>query len=387
MMRITDDVRYVGVNDYEIDLFEGLYKVPDGMAYNSYVILDEKIAVLDTVDGEYTSQWMNNIERVLEGKCPDYLVIQHMEPDHSANILSFVERYPDVVLVASAKAFVMMTNFFGKDFTKNGIVVADEDVLSLGKHKLMFFMAPMVHWPEVIMTYDSTEKILFSADGFGRFGAYDIEEEWVDEARRYYVGIVGKYGIYVQKLLRKLAGWDIRTICPLHGPVLSGDISYYVEMYNTWSNYIPEEDGIMIAYTSVYGNTKRAVSILEEKLKDRGYKRVVTYDLARCDMSVAVADAFKYSKLVLATTTYNAELFPPMREFVSWLTERNYQKRLVGIIENGSWAPIAAKIIKEKMERCKGIVFAETTVRILSVPNGESIEQLEMLANELFRSY
>ncbi len=386
-MRITDDVRYVGVNDYEIDLFEGLYKVPDGMAYNSYVILDEKIAVLDTVDGEYTSQWMNNIERVLEGKRPDYLVIQHMEPDHSANILSFVERYPDVVLVASAKAFVMMTNFFGKDFTKRGVVVADEDVLSLGKHKLMFFMAPMVHWPEVIMTYDSTEKILFSADGFGRFGAYDIEEEWVDEARRYYVGIVGKYGIYVQKLLRKLAGWDIRTICPLHGPVLSGDISYYVEMYNTWSNYVPEEHGIMIAYTSVYGNTKRAVSILEEKLKDRGYKRVVTYDLARCDMSVAVADAFKYSKLVLATTTYNAELFPPMREFVSWLTERNYQKRLVGIIENGSWAPIAAKIIKEKMERCKGIVFTETTVRILSVPNGESIEQLEMLADELCRSY
>ncbi len=385
-MRITDDIRYVGVNDYDIDLFEGIYKVPNGVSYNSYVILDEKIAVLDTVDGEYGEPWLNNIERVLEHRKPDYLIVQHMEPDHSANILNFMERYPATTLVASAKAFVMITNFFGRDFTKNGMVVDDEGVLSLGKHKLMFFTAPMVHWPEVIMTYDSTEKVLFSADGFGKFGAYGVEEEWIDEARRYYIGIVGKYGVYVQKLLKKVAGWDIQKICPLHGPVLTGDIEYYVELYNTWSTYTPEEEGIMIAYTSVYGNTRNAVMLLQEKLKERGYKRVVIYDLARCDMSVAVAEAFKYSKLVLATTTYNAEIFPPMRQFIDCLTERHYQKRLVGIIENGSWAPIAAKIIKEKLERCKGIIFTDTTVRILSVPNEESIEQLDMLAEELCRS-
>ncbi len=385
-MRITDDIRYVGVNDYDIDLFEGIYKVPNGVSYNSYVILDEKIAVLDTVDGEYEEQWLHNIERVLEHRKPDYLIVQHMEPDHSANILNFMEKYPATTLVASAKAFVMMTNFFGRDFIKNGMVVDDEGVLSLGKHKLMFFTAPMVHWPEVIMTYDSMEKVLFSADGFGKFGAYDVQEEWIDEARRYYIGIVGKYGVYVQKLLKKVAGWDIQKICPLHGPVLTGNIEYYIELYNTWSTYTPEEEGIMIAYTSVYGNTRNAVMLLQEKLKERGYKRVIIYDLARCDMSVAVAEAFKYSKLVLATTTYNAEIFPPMRQFVDCLTERHYQKRLVGIIENGSWAPIAAKIIKEKLERCKGIIFIDTTVRILSVPNEESIEQLDMLAEELCRS-
>lgn len=386
-MIITDDIRYVGVNDFDIDLFEGLYKVPSGMAYNSYVILDEKIAVLDTVDAEFGEQWLRNIERVIGNLRPDYLIIQHMEPDHSSNILSFLEKYPNTTIVASVKAFVMMGHFFGRDFSKDGKVVGDDEVLELGKHKLIFFSAPMVHWPEVIMSYDTTEKVLFSADGFGRFGAHDIEEEWIEEARRYYIGIVGKYGVYVQKLLKKLAGWDIRKICPLHGPVLAGNIEYYIEMYNTWSNYIPEEDGVMIAYTSVYGNTKNAVMLLEEKLKSRGYKRIVIYDLARCDMSVVVADAFKYSKLVLATTTYNAEIFPPMREFINCLIERNYQKRLVGIIENGSWAPIAAKLIKEKMERCKGIVFTDTMVKILSVPNEESIRQLDMLADELCKSY
>lgn len=386
-MTITSDIKYIGVNDHTIDLFEGMYKVPNGMSYNSYAIIDEKIAIMDTVDMGFTSQWLSNIHNVLGNRKPDYLIVQHMEPDHSANIINFMEKYPEAIIVASAKAFAMMLNFFGKDFTENKILVSDGDELILGKHKLIFTTAPMVHWPEVIVTYDSTEKVLFSADGFGKFGAIDIEEEWICEARRYYFGIVGKYGVYVQKLLKKLVDKDIQKICPLHGPVLSENVGYYIELYNTWSNYEPEEDGILIAYTSVYGNTKKAVMLLVDILKKNGCTRVIVKDLARCDMTEVVAEAFRYSKLVLATTTYNAEIFPPMRQFINYLTERNFKNRVVAIIENGSWAPIAGKIIKENFGRSKDLYFTDTSVKIMSVLNEESMTQLEMLADELSRDY
>lgn len=382
-MDITDDIKYLGVNDHEIDLFEGMYNVPKGMAYNSYAIMDEKIAVIDTVDVEFTKQWLENIQRVLEKRKPDYLIVQHMEPDHSANILHFVEQYPETIVVASAKAFMMMQNYFQTEFTDKRIVVADGDELSLGRHKLTFVAAPMVHWPEVMVTYDQKDKVLFSADGFGKFGALDVEDEWVHEARRYYFGIVGKYGFFVQKLLGKIAELDVQIICPLHGPVLSQDVSYYVQLYDTWSRYEPEEEGILIAYTSVYGNTKKAALLLAQKLKEQGCERIIVHDLARCDMTEAVADAFRFSKLVLATTTYNAELFPFMREFISSLTERNFSNRMVAFIENGGWAPIVAKIMRERLEKCKDMVFAETTVRILSALKEENIVQMDTLAKEL----
>ncbi len=386
-MFISDTVKYIGVNDHAVDLFEGQYKVPNGMSYNSYAIIDEKVAIFDTVDARFTHAWLDNIQNVLGDRKPDYLIIQHMEPDHSANIANFVKAYPDVTIVASAKAFTMMNNFFGTDFAEKGIVVGDGDTLSLGTHDLTFVTAPMVHWPEVIATYDSTDKILFSADGFGKFGALDVSEDWTDEARRYYIGIVGKYGAQVQSLLKKASGLDIQTICPLHGPVLSENLGYYLDIYNTWSSYEPETDGIVIAYTSVYGNTKKAVLQLAEKLKSNGAPAVVVHDLARCDMSKAVEDAFRYSKLVLATTTYNAEIFPFMREFINHLTERNFQKRTVGIIENGSWAPLAAKVMREMLEKCKNLTFTETTVKILSALNSESASALDSLAEELCREY
>lgn len=386
-MIITSDIKYIGVNDYKIDLFEGIYRVPNGMSYNSYIIEDEKVAIMDTVDEKFTNQWLDNIEKILGNKKPDYLIVQHMEPDHSANIINLAKKYPEIMLVASEKAFVMMHNYFGKEFVENRIVVSDGDTLKLGKHILYFAMAPMVHWPEVMVTYDSTENVLFSADAFGKFGALDAEEEWIDEARRYYFGIVGKYGIWVQKLLKKIEDWDIQKICPLHGPVLSENLQYYIGLYNTWSSYEPEEDGILIAYTSVYGNTKKAVMLLEEKLKTKGCKKVSIKDLSRCDMTEAVAEAFCYSKLVLATTTYNAEIFPAMREFIRCLTERNFGNRTVGIIENGSWAPIVAKLIREEFERSKGLVFTEASVKIVSVLNNQSIEQLETLSEELCKDY
>lgn len=386
-MTVTSDIKYVGVNDYAIDLFEGMYQVPHGMSYNSYVILDDKIAIMDTVDAAFTDEWMGNLKKELDGRKPDYLIVQHMEPDHSANILNLLEHYPETVIVASAKAFTMMQNYFGNDFAEKRIVVSDGDELCLGKHKLKFVTALMVHWPEVIMTYDSTDKVLFTADGFGKFGALDANENWTDEARRYYFGIVGKYGVSVQKVLEKIADWDIQMLCPLHGPVLSENISYYVDTYNTWSSYQPEEEGILIAYTSIYGNTKRAVRILADKLKDMGCPKVVLRDLARCDMSEAVAQAFCYSKLVLATTTYNVGIFPFMREFIDWLTERNFSNRTVAFVENGSWMPVAAKLMQEKLEKSKEITFAENSVKILSALNEESLVQLELLANELCKEY
>ena len=386
-MNITHDIRYIGVNDHKVDLFEGQYVVPNGMAYNSYVILDEKIAVMDTVDAGFTHEWLDNLQNALGGRTPDYLIVQHMEPDHSANIVNFVKAYPSATLVSSAKAFVMMKNFFGTDFSDNRIVVGEGDTLTLGKHTLTFVTAPMVHWPEVIVTYDSTDKVLFSADGFGKFGALDVEEDWASEARRYYIGIVGKYGAQVQSLLKKAAGLDIRIICPLHGPVLTENLGYYLGLYNTWSSYQPEEEGIVIAYTSVYGNTKKAVLQLAEKLKANGCPKVVVNDLARCDMAKAVEDAFRYSKLVLATTTYNAEIFPFMREFISHLTERNFSNRTVGLIENGSWAPLAAKVMKGMFDQSKNITFTDTTVKILSALNEESATQLNALADELCRDY
>lgn len=382
-MNITGDIKYVGVNDHEIDLFEGMYAVPKGMAYNSYVILDEKIAIIDTVDVEFKEPWLEKIQVMLGERTPDYLIVQHMEPDHSANIWSLVTKYPEVTIVASVKAFQMMKNFFGTEFEEKRIVVADGDELSLGSHRLTFVAAPMVHWPEVMVTYDNKDKVLFSADAFGKFGANDMEDEWAKEARRYYFGIVGKYGLFVQKLFKKLESLDIQIICPLHGPVLSQNISYYLGLYNTWSSYVPEEDGVVIAYTSVYGNTKKAVLLLEEKLKEKGCDKVIVHDLARCDVTEAVADAFRFSKLVLATTTYNAELFPFMREFVSSLTERNFSNRMIGFIENGGWAPIAAKIMRERLEKCKDLVFAENTVRILSALNEENVAQMDALVEEL----
>jgi len=386
-MKITNDIKYIGVNDHKVDLFEGQYVVPNGMSYNSYAIIDEKIAIMDTVDVNFTHEWLDNIASALGDRKPDYLVVQHMEPDHSANILNFTKTYPDAKIVSSAKAFGMMKNFFGTDFADRQVVVGEMSTLSLGRHTLTFVTAPMVHWPEVIVTYDSLDKVLFSADGFGKFGALDVEEDWACEARRYYIGIVGKYGAQVQALLKKAAGLEIEKICPLHGPVLTENLGYYLGLYNTWSSYQPEEEGIVIAYTSVYGNTKKAVMALAEKLRAKGCPKVVVNDLARCDMAEAVEDAFRYSKLVLATTTYNAEIFPFMREFINHLTERNYSNRTVGLIENGSWAPLAAKVMKGMLENSKNITFTDTTVRILSALNDESSNQLEALADELCREY
>lgn len=382
-MTITSDIKYIGVNDHNIDLFEGIYRVPNGMAYNSYVILDEKIAVLDTVDEEFTCQWLKQVEKVLGNRKPDYLIVQHMEPDHSANIMNFMKEYPETILVASAKAFMMMEHFFGTEFTQNRMVVSDGEVLSLGTHQLIFVAAAMVHWPEVMVTYDATDKVLFSADAFGKFGAQDEEEDWICEARRYYIGIVGKYGIQVQNLLKKMAVWEIQRICPLHGPVLTENIEYYVNLYHIWSSYQPEEEGIFIAYTSIYGNTKKAAMLLKKTLKEKGCPKVVVKDLIRCDRSKAVADAFRYSKIVLASTTYNNEIFPAMREFIDYLTERNFSNRVVAFMENGSWAPVVAKAMREKFEKSKGLRFADTTVKITSALNEESRAQIEQLAEEL----
>ncbi|MBQ9805463.1 MAG: flavin reductase [Clostridia bacterium] len=386
-MIITNDIKYVGVNDHAVDLFEGQYAVPNGISYNSYVILDDKIAVMDTVDVNFTHEWLDNLQNTLGSRTPDYLIVQHMEPDHSANIVSFTKTYPSAKIVASAKAFAMMQNFFGTDFAENRIVVGESDTLTLGKHTLTFVTAPMVHWPEVIVTYDSTDKVLFSADGFGKFGALDVEEPWADEARRYFIGIVGKYGAQVQALLKKAAGLEIEKICPLHGPVLTENLGYYLGLYNTWSSYQPEEDGIMIAYTSVYGNTRKAVLQFADKLRAKGCPTVVVHDLARCDMAEAVADAFRYSKLVLATTTYNADIFPFMRSFIDHLTERNFSNRTVAFIENGSWAPLAAKVMKSMLEKSKNLTYTETTVKILSALNDDSKKQLDALSEELCREY
>ena len=386
-MNVTKDIKYIGVNDHKVDLFEGQYIVPNGMAYNSYAIIDDKIAIMDSVDAGFTHEWLDNIQNALGDQKPDYLIVQHMEPDHSANITSFVKVYPDAKIVASAKAFAMMKNFFGTDFSDKQVVVGEGDTLSLGKHELTFVTAPMVHWPEVIVTYDSYDKVLFSADGFGKFGALDVEEDWACEARRYYIGIVGKYGAQVQSLLKKASGLDIKIICPLHGPVLSENLGYYIDLYNTWSSYQPEEEGIVIAYTSVYGNTKKAVMQLAEKLRANGCPKVVVNDLARCDMAEAVEDAFRYSKLILATTTYNAEIFPFMHEFITHLTERNFQNRTLAFIENGSWAPTAAKVMKSMFEKSKNITYTETTVKILSALNEESSKQLDALVDELCREY
>ena len=382
-MKITNDIKYVGVNDRRIDLFEGQYVVPEGIAYNSYVIIDEKIAVFDTVSEGFYEEWISNIQSVIGDKVPDYLVIHHMEPDHSANIDNFVKKYPDVKVVASAKAFTMMKQFFGTEYADNRMVAGEGDLLSLGKHELTFYTAPMVHWPEVIVSYDSCDKVLFSADGFGKFGALDAEEDWACEARRYYIGIVGKYGPQVQALLKKAAGLDIEIICPLHGPVLSENLGYYINLYDIWSSYGVESEGVVIAYTSVYGHTKQAAELLAKKLEEKGCPKVTVNDLARCDMAEAVEDAFRYGKLILATTTYNADVFPFMREFINHLTERNYQNRTVGIIENGSWAPMAAKVIKKMLEGSKNITFADTTVQIKSALDDVSIAQLEALAEEM----
>ena len=386
-MRITDDIIYVGVNDHEIDLFEGQYVVPNGMAYNSYVIMDKKVAVMDTVDRRFTHQWLDNLQKALGSRKPDYLVVQHMEPDHSANIANFMKNYPGTTIVASSKAFPMMKNFLGDDYASCRIEVGEGSTLELGKHTLNFVTAPMVHWPEVVMTYDSTDKVLFSADGFGKFGALDADEDWACEARRYYFGIVGKYGAQVQNVLKKAAALDISIICPLHGPVLSENLGYYLNLYNIWSSYGVESEGVMIAYTSVYGNTKKAVELLEQKLKADGCPKVVVTDLARDDMAEAVEDAFRYGRLVLASTTYNADVFPFMRTFIEHLTERNFQNRTVAIIENGSWAPQAAKVMTGLLANSKNITFAQTTVRIKSALNDESKAQIEALASELCKDY
>lgn len=382
-MNITKDVKYIGVNDRKIDLFEGQYIVPNGMAYNSYVILDEKTAVMDTVDANFKDEWLGNLKNALNGKTPDYLIVQHMEPDHSANIAQFMQAYQNAVVVATAKAFVMMKQFFGTEFEDRRIVVKEGDTLTLGAHTLTFVTAPMVHWPEVMVTYDRADKILFSADGFGKFGALDADEDWACEARRYYMGIVGKYGAQVQTLLKKAANLDIEKICPLHGPILTENLGYYIDLYNTWSSYGVETDGVVIAYTSVYGNTKKAAEILAEKLKEKGCPKVAVNDLARCDMAEAVEDAFRYGKLVLATTTYNADIFPFMREFIEHLTERNYQNRTVALIENGSWAPTAAKTMMKMLENSKNITFAQNTVQIKSAVSDENVMQLDALADEL----
>lgn len=386
-MKITKDIRYAGVNDHDIDLFEGQYTVPNGMAYNSYVVLDDKITVFDTVDAHFTHEWLDNIAEILGDRKPGYLVVQHMEPDHSANIANFLKVYPDTKIVGNKKTFAMVKQFFGDSFEENQLVVSDGDELNTGRHTFKFIFAPMVHWPEVMVTYDETDKVLFSADGFGKFGALDVDEDWACEARRYYFGIVGKYGVQVQQLLKKASALDIEIICPLHGPVLSENLGYYLGLYNTWSSYGVESEGIVIAYTSVYGNTKKAVELLAAKLKSKGCPKVVVNDLARCDMAEAVEDAFRYGKLVLATTTYNADIFPFMREFIADLVERGYKNRTIGLIENGSWAPLAAKVMREKFASSKNITFTETTVKIMSALNSESEQQLESLANELCTEY
>ena len=386
-MKITDTIKYVGVNDHKVDLFEGQYPVANGMAYNSYVILDEKIAVMDTVDANFTHEWLDNLEQVLDGRKPDYLIVQHMEPDHAANVANFLKVYPDTTVVANVKTFQMIYNFFGLTLEGQKLEVTNGGTLSLGNHQLTFVFAPMVHWPEVMVTYDSTDKVLFSADGFGKFGALDVEEDWDDEARRYFIGIVGKYGTQVQSLLKVAATLDIRIICPLHGPVLSEDLGHYIGLYDTWSSYTPEEEGIVIAYTSVYGHTKKAVDLLADKLRSKGCPKVVVYDLARDDMSLALSDAFRYSKLILATTTYNASIYPFMHDYISRLVEHNFQNRTVGLIENGSWAPLAAKVMREMMAKCKKINWLDTTVKILSAINQENQDQLESMADELCKEY
>ncbi|MGN1134980.1 MAG: FprA family A-type flavoprotein [Oscillospiraceae bacterium] len=382
-MRISDNIIYIGVNDHKIDLFEGQYAVPNGMAYNSYLILDEKTAVMDTVDANFTDEWLENLHNALNGREPDYLVIQHMEPDHSANIMNFMKKYPKTQVVASAKAFTMIKSFFGEDLSANGIVVGENDTLALGGTTLTFVTAPMVHWPEVIMTYDSRDKVLFSADAFGKFGALDIEEEWACEARRYYFGIVGKYGVQVQNLLKKVSGFDIKTICPLHGPVLTDDLEQYLSLYNVWSKYEAESRGVFIAYTSVYGNTKNAVMKLAEILKEKGCENVVVSDLARSDMAECVEDAFRYDRVVLATTTYNGDMFPFMKDFINRLAEHSFQNRKVGFIENGTWAPMAAKSMNAILEKCKNLTFCENVVQIHSSVDESSMKQLSALADEL----
>ena len=384
-MTVTKDIRYIGVNDHALDLFEGQYVVPNGMAYNSYAIIDEKIAIMDTVDEHFTDEWLRNIEAVLCGRKPDYLVVHHMEPDHSANIRKFLTAYPEAAVVSSAKAFVMMKNFFGTDFADRRVVVGEGDTLSLGAHTLTFVAAPMVHWPEVIVSYDACDKVLFSADAFGKFGAQDADEDWACEARRYYIGIVGKYGAQVQALLKKAAGLDIQIICPLHGPILTENLGYYINLYDIWSSYRVESEGVVIAYTSVYGHTKAAAELLARKLTEKGCPKVTVTDLARDDMAEAVEDAFRYGKLVLATTTYNADVFPFMKEFIQHLTERNFQNRTVAFIENGSWAPVAAKVMGKLLEGSKNLTFAENNVRILSAMTAENEKQLDALAEELCR--
>ena len=386
-MFITNDIKYLGVNDHKVDLFEGQYVVPRGMAYNSYAIMDEKVAIMDTVDQNFTHEWLDNVQRTLGGRHPDYLVVQHMEPDHSANVANFLKVYPQAKVVSSAKAFMMMKNFFGDDYGDRRVVVAEGDTLCLGRHTLTFVTAPMVHWPEVIVTYDSCDKVLFSADGFGKFGALDVEEDWAGEARRYYIGIVGKYGPQVQALLKKASKLDIAAICPLHGPMLTENLGYYLNLYNIWSSYRVESEGVVIAYTSVYGHTKAAVELLAQKLQAKGCPKVVVHDLARGDMAEAVADAFRYGKLVLATTTYNADVYPFMKEFIHHLTERDFQNRTVALMENGSWAPLAAKVMRSMLEGSKNLTFTDTTVRILSALNDESKQQVEALAQELCKDY
>lgn len=383
MFKVTEDIIYVGVNDHEVDLFEGQYDVPNGMAYNSYVVLDEKVAVFDTVDAHFKDEWLANLEEAFEGRTPDYLIVQHMEPDHAANIANFAEKYPEAKIVGNAKTFPMMKQFFGTDFADRQVIVKEGETLSTGKHNLTFVMAPMVHWPEVMMTYDTTDKIFFSADAFGKFGALDVEEEWDCEARRYYIGIVGKYGPMVQKLFGKVSSLEIKAICPLHGPVLTENLEHYLNLYNIWSSYQVETEGTVIAYTSVYGNTKKAVELLAEKLKEEGCPKVVVTDLARDDMAEAVEDAFRYGKLILATTTYNGDIFPFMKEFINHLTERNYQNRMIGFVENGSWTPMAAKIMKAAFEKSKNITFADTTVTIRSAVDETSEAQIAALAKEM----
>ena len=382
-MFVTNDILYIGVNDHQVDLFEGQYVVPNGMSYNSYVIMDEKIAVMDTVDKNFGQEWLENLHAALKGRLPDYLVVQHMEPDHSANIKNFLTTYPNATVVASAKAFAMMKQFFGSDYEERRIMVSEGDTLSLGKHVLTFVTAPMVHWPEVIVTYDAYDQVLFSADGFGKFGALDVQEDWACEARRYYIGIVGKYGAQVQALMKKAAALEISAICPLHGPVLKEDLGYYVNLYDIWSSYRPEEEGVLIAYTSIYGHTKEAVELLAQKLMENGCPKVVVTDLAREDMAEAVEDAFRYSKLVLATTTYNGDIFPFMKSFIHHLTERNYQNRTVGMIENGSWAPVATKVMSKMLENSKNLIFTQTSVKIFSALNEENRQQIEAMAKEL----
>ena len=387
MFKVTEDIIYVGVNDHEVDLFEGQYDVPNGMAYNSYVVLDEKVAVFDTVDAHFKDEWLANLEEAFAGRTPDYLIVQHMEPDHAANIANFAEKYPEAKIVGNAKTFPMMKQFFGTDFADRQVIVKEGETLSTGKHNLTFVMAPMVHWPEVMMTYDTTDKIFFSADAFGKFGALDVEEEWDCEARRYYIGIVGKYGPMVQKLFGKVGSLEIKAICPLHGPVLTENLEHYLNLYNIWSSYQVETEGTVIAYTSVYGNTKKAVELLAEKLKEEGCPKVVVTDLARDDMAEAVEDAFRYGKLILATTTYNGDIFPFMKEFINHLTERNYQNRMIGFVENGSWTPMAAKIMKAAFEKSKNITFADTTVTIRSAVDETSEAQIAALAKEMKQSF